>query len=192
MDSGAPRRRVMAAILTELAHTGVVAQTRVAHRSWPHRVQILSESYRLRDAATADMPALLALETMFPGDRLSARQMRHHVSSPRARVRVVERDGAVVGYALLLLRRGSRIARLYSVAVDPAMRGAGLGAALLKDALQQAHEAACDRLRLEVREDNLPAISVYRRAGFAEIGRLPAYYDDGCAALRLERAVGRQ
>lgn len=152
-------------------------------------VQLLFESCRLRDAATADMPGLLALEAMFPGDRLSARQLRHHLSSPRARLRVVEYGETLAGYALLLLRRDSRIGRLYSVAVDPAMRGAGLGAALLEDALQQAHEACCDRLRLEVREDNFPAITLYRRAGFTEIGRIPAYYEDGCAALRLERVV---
>ena len=142
-----------------------------------------------RDAVAADLPRLLALEAMFAGDRLSPRQFRHHLVSPRARLRVIECGGTVSAYALILLRHGSRIARLYSIAVDPAMRGAGLGTALLDDALQQAAASGRACLRLEVRQDNEAAIALYRRAGFMPFGEIPGYYEDGCAALRLERAV---
>jgi ribosomal-protein-alanine N-acetyltransferase len=31
---------------------------------------------------------------------------------------------------------------------------------------------------LEVRPSNLPAISLYRKTGFREVGRRPGYYDD--------------
>lgn len=143
----------------------------------------------VRDALAADLPRLLALEAMFAGDRLSPRQFRHHLVSPRARLRVIECGGRVSAYALVLLRQGSRIARLYSIAVDPALRGAGLGAALLDDALQQAGAAGRACLRLEVRQDNVAAIALYRRAGFVPFGEIPGYYEDGCTALRLERAV---
>lgn len=149
-----------------------------------------SSPFCVRDAAAGDLPRLLALEAMFSGDRLSPRQFRHHLASPRARLRVVERGGSVCAYALVLLRHGSRIARLYSIAVDPALRGAGLGAALLDDALQQARAAGRARLRLEVRQDNVAAIALYRRAGFVPFGQISGYYEDGCAALRMERAVG--
>lgn len=143
----------------------------------------------VRDAVAADLPRLLALEAMFAGDRLSPRQFRHHLVSPRARLRVIECAGRVSAYALVLLRQGSRIARLYSIAVDPALRGAGLGAALLEDALHQAAAAGRACLRLEVRQDNVAAIALYRRAGFVPFGEIPGYYEDGCTALRLERAV---
>ena len=66
---------------------------------------------------------LLALEQTFPGDRMSARQFRHHLASPRARWRVAEAGGKLLGYSLVLLRRDSDRARLYSIAVDPAARG---------------------------------------------------------------------
>ena len=148
-----------------------------------------SSLFRVRDAVAADLPRLLALEAMFSGDRLSPRQFRHHLTSPRARLRVVERGGSVCAYALVLLRHGSYIARLYSIAVDLTMRGAGLGAALLDDALQQAGNAGRASLRLEVRQDNVAAIALYRRAGFVPFGQIPGYYGDGCAALRLERTV---
>lgn len=149
----------------------------------------LSESIVLRPATADDLPALLALESMFPGDRLSARQFRHHLRSPRARLRVVEWQGVVAGYALILMRKGSAIARLYSIAVDPQRRGAGLGATLLDDAMHAARGVGCSVLRLEVREDNAAAIGLYQRHGFEVFGRIKGYYQDGCAALRMQRAI---
>ncbi len=143
----------------------------------------------LRDAHADDLPRLLQLEAMFPGDRLSVRQFRHHLRSPLARLRVLENEGTIQGYALLLMRSNSRIARLYSIAVDPQARGTGAGRALLQDAFAQADEAACQRLRLEVRNDNAAAIALYLKAGCQQISLLPAYYADGCDALRFECRV---
>lgn len=143
----------------------------------------------MRDAGPADLPRLLELESMFPGDRLSPRQFRRHLTSPRARLRVAEADGRVMGYALTFLRTGSRIARLYSIAVDPVSRGLGLGRALLDDAQDQARRADRQCLRLEVRADNLAAMALYRREGFIAFGRHAGYYADGCDAIRFERRL---
>lgn len=143
----------------------------------------------LRDAVADDLPALVALESTFPGDRLSARQYRHHLRNQRARLRVAVSEGRVVGASLLLTRSGSRRARLYSIVVDPACRGRGLGRALLEDALVQAARVGCGRLGLEVRADNSGALALYRGLGFTEQQRLPAYYDDGMDGLRLDKAT---
>ncbi len=155
-------------------------------------MRIPSHSRAARDVRAAlatDLPRLLQLEAMFPGDRLSRRQFRHHLGSSRARLRVAECGDELVGYALTFLRQGSRIARLYSIAVNPAFRGHGIGARLLEDAMAQARHAGCERLRLEVREDNAPAMTLYRRRGFIEFGRIPGYYEDGCTAVRFECAL---
>lgn len=95
----------------------------------------------------------------------------------------------MAGYALVLLRRGSRVARLYSIAVDPALRGAGLGARLLADAEAQAHKAGAGALRLEVRVDNAAAIKLYERRGYRRFARLPDYYQDGAEAWRYEQVL---
>ncbi len=43
-----------------------------------------------------------------------------------------------------------------------------------------------DRVLLEVRADNGPALAFYARAGFAEIDRRRRYYRDGTDAIVLE------
>lgn len=146
---------------------------------------------RLRPARPADLPALLALESGFPGDRLSARQFRRHLANPRARLRVAVAEGRVMGYALVLLRAGSGWARLYSIAVDPAARGQGLGRRLLADAERQARAAGRGGLRLEVRQDNAAAVALYEAAGYRRLAALPGYYADGAAGWRYTRALGR-
>lgn len=140
----------------------------------------------LRDARPDDLPALLALEARFPSDRLSSRQFLHHMRSRSARLRVTD---DVSGYALVFLRRGSTLARLYSIAVDPATRGRGIGRALLLDAERSARGGGADRLRLEVRFDNAAAIALYLACGYEEFGRYPAYYEDGTDGLRFERRL---
>jgi [ribosomal protein S18]-alanine N-acetyltransferase len=143
----------------------------------------------IRPARPSDLPALLALESRFPGDRLSPRQMRHHLRNPRARLRVLSIQRQLAGYALLLLRSGSQIARLYSITVDPAQRGAGLGARLLADIEVQARRAGATVLQLEVRVDNAAAIALYGRRGYERFARIPRYYEDGAAAWRYRKPL---
>jgi [ribosomal protein S18]-alanine N-acetyltransferase len=147
--------------------------------------------FRLRAARAADLPDLLALEARFPGDRLSARQFRHHLDNPRARLRVAVSAAGVAGYHLVLLRTGSAWARLYSIAVDPVLRGQGLGRRLLADAEVQARAAGCRGLRLEVRQDNAAAVALYEATGYQRRAALPAYYQDGGAGWRYAREWSR-
>jgi ribosomal protein S18 acetylase RimI-like enzyme len=91
-------------------------------------------------------------------------------------------DGEALGYALGWEVAGET--QILRVAVDAARRRQGLGRALL-----EALCAACgggDAL-LEVRVSNLPAITLYERAGFVIDGRREAYYRDGEAALLMSR-----
>lgn len=142
----------------------------------------------LRDATPADIDALSTLEARsFDGDRLSRRSFRRLVVSPAAACRVAVEDRRLLGYALLLFRRTSGFARLYSVAIDPAARGRGLGGRLLRDAEMIAAQRGKDGVRLEVRQDNRPAIGLYESRGYMRIATLPGYYEDGAGGLRLQK-----
>jgi len=146
---------------------------------------------RIRDAVGADVSGLARLETQaFASDRVSPRSFRRLIASPTASLRVAGRDGAVEGYSLLFFRRGTTVARLYSLAVDATARGSGLADALMADAERFAARRGCRALRLEVRPDNRPAVHLYRRRGYRPIGIYRDYYADGSDALRFERPLG--
>jgi ribosomal protein S18 acetylase RimI-like enzyme len=147
----------------------------------------------IRRATRADVAAMARLEEVsFPGDRLSRRSLRHLVTAGHAICLVAEVDGAVAGDAIVLLRRGSRRGRLYSLAVDPGRRGAGLGSALLAAAEDGTLQADRDTLYLEVRDDNAAARRRYDAAGYRETARLETFYEDGATALRMEKRLGTQ
>jgi ribosomal protein S18 acetylase RimI-like enzyme len=143
---------------------------------------------KFRAASAADLGALIDLENRsFSSDRLSPESLRRLVSSPSAAVIVAIVGQALAGYAVVLLRTGSRIARLYSLAVEPDHRG--LGRELLGAAERKAASRGSSLLRLEVREDNARAISLYESASYRRFGQKHDYYADGATALRFEKLL---
>lgn len=144
----------------------------------------------VRRAVTADLEAMLALETgSFSSDRLSRAQYRRHLDSDSAVVLIASVHHQLQGNAVLFFRRKSRVARLYSLATLPESRGRGVGSALLAAVITAAGRRGCGLLRLEVRKDNAPAIRLYERHGFRRIGEYGHYYEDGADAWRYESTL---
>ena len=144
----------------------------------------------IRAARLPDLDALVELENRsFVTDRVSRAQYRRHIGSASVVVLVAESDGRFVGSALVFLRRRSRRARLYSIAIDHESRGIGVGAALLRAAEATARDNARDRLYLEVREDNAAAIGMYESRGYVRGPTLHGFYEDGADARRYEKAL---
>lgn len=145
---------------------------------------------RIRRAELSDIGALDAIEqAVFTSDRISRRSFRTLIERPTAETIVVDVDGVICGYAMILFRAGAALARLYSLAVAPGQAGRGYGRALLAAAETAAMEHDRIVLRLEVREDNAGAVRLYEQAGYRKIGRHAAYYADGAAALRFEKPL---
>jgi ribosomal protein S18 acetylase RimI-like enzyme len=74
---------------------------------------------------------------------------------------------------VLVLERGRDFLMIYSVAVDPCYQGKGIGKALLAHAEKCAVEAGLPEIRLYTNERMEPNAALYRRCGFAEIGKRP-------------------
>lgn len=143
----------------------------------------------IRSARASDLPSLVAIESLFPSDRMPPRQFRHQLLRGKGRLRVASAGGRVLGYALTMFRTGTRVARLYSIAVHPDARGNGIGAALLDDAERGARRRGCDRLRLEVRVRNRAAIAMYEARGYERFARRVGYYEDGTDAFRFQKQL---
>jgi len=103
-----------------------------------------------------------------------------------------DRRRHIAGFAMLRLAADE--AELMTIAVDPKWRGRGVGAALLNAGFADLMMSRATRMFLEVAADNGPALALYRRHGFSEIGRRDGYYarPDGkpATALVMSRNLG--
>lgn len=86
---------------------------------------------------------------------------------------VDEAEDRAVGFSLV--RTVADEAELLLIAVLPMRHRRGIGGLLLEDFLDRARADAVSRVHLEVRDGN-PAISMYRAAGFSQVGRRTDYY----------------
>lgn len=93
--------------------------------------------------------------------------------------------GPLAGFSLARLAADE--AEILTIAVSPRHRRRGLGAALLRGQMRRLADVGVARLYLEVAEDNVAALALYRGLGFREEGRRHGYYrrEDGPAANAL-------
>ncbi|WP_274626234.1 ribosomal protein S18-alanine N-acetyltransferase [Arvimicrobium flavum] len=84
------------------------------------------------------------------------------------------------GFVLARLAAGE--GEILTVAVARASRRSGLGWQLMDAVLRELHHERAEALFLEVDESNAPALGLYRRLGFREVGKRPAYYEHGGGA----------
>lgn len=91
--------------------------------------------------------------------------------------KVAELDGNIAGYAVLMPGVGE--AELLDIGIVAAYQGQGLGSELLRQMFEFARGLGVERMLLEVRPSNDAALALYRKHGFAEIGRRRDYYAAG-------------
>jgi ribosomal protein S18 acetylase RimI-like enzyme len=139
----------------------------------------------------ADLDALVALERRyFTSDhQISRRGFRHFIDSPKSTLIVAELERKLAGCVLVNYRRGSRLARLYTIAVGPEYQRRGIARRLLAAAEQDAIQRGRSVMRLEVRADDTGAITLYETSSYRPFGRRPRYYDGRIDALRFDKAL---
>ncbi|MFC6786577.1 GNAT family N-acetyltransferase [Halobaculum halobium] len=100
--------------------------------------------------------------------------------------------GNVLGYVVgdLTPNHGRDIGHIKDLAVHPGEQGRGLGRRLLRASLSALAAAGASVVKLEVREGNHRAQSLYADEGFEPARRIPRYYGDGEAAFVMRLDVG--
>jgi ribosomal-protein-alanine N-acetyltransferase len=103
---------------------------------------------------------------------------------------VIEEKKKVAGF--LVVRAVVAEAELLNLCVIAERRRTGLAEALLSEAVAELRRTRVDRLFLEVRESNTPAISFYEKHNFRKTGRRPRYYrdPDEAAVLMMRELTG--
>ena len=139
----------------------------------------------------AHVPQIAVLEKAtfsFPWDEAS---ILAELDNPLALWLVVVEDEKVLGYV------GSQTvfenADILNVAVLPAARRRGIAEALMTALESRLSERGAERITLEVRASNAPAIALYRKLGYAQVGLRKNYYEKPREdALILQKQIANQ
>jgi GNAT superfamily N-acetyltransferase len=98
---------------------------------------------------------------------------------------IAEADGQAVG-GCALIRNDDGSFELAKMAVDPAMRGHGIGRALGEAAIAKARALGAPRVELESNTRLTPAITLYRALGFVEVPLPASEYERANIKMVLE------
>ncbi len=149
------------------------------------------QKVKLRRARVTDLGQLLEVENAcFSYDQLSRRNFHWMIKKARSIFLVLEYESTLIGYGLVLVNRGTSLARLYSICTLRSYQGHGLATLLIQDLERRsADDEDCAYLRLEVKEDNRGAIKLYEKLGYRRFTKKDDYYDDGKAALCYEKRI---
>jgi ribosomal protein S18 acetylase RimI-like enzyme len=146
---------------------------------------------KIRRAKTSDISQLLEVENLcFDYDQLSRRNFQWLITKGHSIFLVLGYESKVVGYGLVLVNRGTSLARLYSICTLKEYQGHGLASKLIHELEKKAsQDEDCAFLRLEVKEDNRGAIKLYEKLGYTKFTQKEDYYDDGKTALCFEKRI---
>ena len=128
----------------------------------------------IREMKLEDVPHVCAIEVLCFSAPWNENMI---ISSWESRLScwlIAEIDGCVAGYV------GSEAvldsADMMNIAVAPAYRKRGIAEALIKALVEHLQQRDILFLLLEVRVSNAPAIALYNKLCFEQVGRRPRYY----------------
>ncbi len=128
----------------------------------------------IRNMREADVPQIAELEKACFHDPWSEKSVASELENPLSCWLVAADGEKIAGYI------GSQTvldgADVMNVAVDPVYRRQGVAQALMETLVSRVKEKGAMCLALEVRASNDPAIALYRKLGFVQVGRRPNYY----------------
>lgn len=134
----------------------------------------MEETFKIRKMEKKDLPEVLSIEQACFSSPWTEKSFQDAMMSGDNIYLVALSSEKVAGYCGLWLSFEN--ADLCNMAVHPAMRNRGVGAGLLSQAKKIAAERGVKKVLLEVRQQNVSAIALYRKLGFEQIGIRKGYY----------------
>jgi len=145
-------------------------------------------SFVVRKARAEDVPDVIRVNRAALPENYPEYFFYEHLEQWPEAFLVAEVEGRVVGYVMCRVEVGFgyftplplKKGHIVSLAVLEGYRRRGIGTKLMQEAISALKNSYGAReVYLEVRVSNEPAIRLYKKLGFREVKRVPAYYLDG-------------
>ena len=130
------------------------------------------------------------IEKLCFSDPWSVNSITSELKNPLSLWVVAQENGTVAGYVGSQTVLGE--ADMMNLAVHPDYRRWGVGEQLVLRLIDHLRQQGSHILMLEVRASNGPAIALYEKMGFCQVGRRPNYYTkpkEDALILRKEWSV---
>ncbi len=142
---------------------------------------------RVEPMEPADLSAVVRIAAASFDQPWSEAVFREELARPWARLWVLRCEGIVAAFVVFWWVRDE--VHVLNLATHPSCRRRGLAGQLLFELAAFSERRAVRYVSLEVMKDNEPAVGLYRRFGFREIGSRPSYYADGSDALVMLKTL---
>jgi len=131
---------------------------------------------RRADANDVDVIAEIEKKCFSGATAYSKRQLAHLILKANSTSIVESNSDGVMGFIIVLYRRGTQIGYLETLDVDPAFQSQGIGLKLLLAAEEDIKSRGLKFSQLEVSEGNEAAVGLYQKAGYKQKKRLVGFY----------------
>jgi ribosomal-protein-alanine N-acetyltransferase len=138
----------------------------------------------------ADIDVVAALEARLHATPWTRDQFAESLAAGHDALLARDAAGRLVAYGVTLT--AVEDVDLLTLGVLPEAQRQGCGAALLGELMARAKARQARRMVLEVRAGNRPALALYGRLGFVEIGRRRGYYPAAKSGAGVATASGRE
>ena len=125
----------------------------------------------------------------FPDDAWAERVWTEKWNSNSSHILSYTENGELIGAVIFLQILDE--AEILKIFVLPSCRGKGVAERLILDMEQRLNKNTVQQCFLEVRCDNIPAVKLYQKMEFSEVGRRKKYYrHPTCDALIFSKSLG--
>ena len=141
----------------------------------------VSTAVKIRPFSRDDVNAILEIQKLCkPAPAWRPRDYEQLAADPRGMILVAEIEGCMppelLGFSVAY--RVDEEAELWNIAVAPRYRRQGVAVALLRAVFRRLVTVGAQRLFLEVRGSNIPAMELYHGLGFTPLLTRKGYYQN--------------
>ncbi|MGB9915616.1 MAG: ribosomal protein S18-alanine N-acetyltransferase [Candidatus Bathyarchaeales archaeon] len=147
---------------------------------------------KIEDATIRLLDKLYEIEKQcFEREAFTKQQLAYLLADYNTVGLVARFNDEIAGFVMarIGIERNMMFGHILTVNVAPAYRRRGIAQRLLVEIESMLREKGVKECRLEVREDNVAALNLYRKLGYKVVGKLEKYY--GVAhGLYLRKSLG--
>jgi len=133
----------------------------------------------IEDASITNLDRLYEIEIeCFEREAFTKQQIAHLLTDYNSISLVAKVNGEIIGFiiGMVYFERNSLVGHILTIDVSPTYRRKGIAKRLLQEIEKIFKEKRVKACRLEVREDNIAALSLYQKLGYKKVARLKNYY----------------